>query len=170
MARNHWKSLQFNMGIGTLTITTCTRSWDTQTNPDHTADTAPFPEILAASCEEITTSISLVPRLAHSRQAFTLRSRKYNGYHGVFSTIPQLAVNRILPANAPVFSIVRTGRLDEFQKLLRGGQASLRDHDEYGASLLHVSTSYALRRCRLDVLTGFESRSMPTGSPRCVGF
>jgi hypothetical protein len=170
MTRNHWKSLQFNIGIGTLTVTTWTRSWDTQHNPDNGTLTTPFRDTMTAYHEETTTSISLVPRLAHSRQAFTLSSRKSTGYHGVFSSIPQLAINRILPADSPVFSMVSKGRLDEFQTLLREGEASLRDHDEYGASLLHVSPPYALRCCQVEVLTSFETRSMPLRSPRCVGF
>jgi hypothetical protein len=55
-------------------------------------------------------------------------------------------VNNVLPAASPVFSIVRNGQLKEFQTLLREGKASLRDQDEFGASLLFVSTLVRLGR------------------------
>jgi len=58
---------------------------------------------------------------------------------GTFSSIPRLTVNRVLPRDSLVFDLVRGGELKEFQGLLRDGEASLRDHDELGNSLLAVS-------------------------------
>ncbi|KAI0455707.1 ankyrin repeat-containing domain protein [Xylaria acuta] len=50
--------------------------------------------------------------------------------------ISRLAVNRVLPVGSRVFTIVKNGRLQELQAMLQEGKATLRDHDEYGASLL----------------------------------
>ncbi|RWA07939.1 hypothetical protein EKO27_g7150 [Xylaria grammica] len=50
--------------------------------------------------------------------------------------ISRLAVNRVLPAGSRVFNVVEKGLLQELQAMLRNNEATLRDHDEYGASLL----------------------------------
>jgi len=89
--------------------------------------------------EEDMTSITVVSGLFQARRTVKLSTCQTHTDNGVFSAIPQLLVYNILPAHSPVFSIVREGRLKEFQALLREGKASLRDQDEYGASLLFVS-------------------------------
>ena len=73
------------------------------------------------------------------RQILKITTRRSDEGHGVFLSIPVLWVNNVVPADSPVFSVVKEGRLEEFMELLQDGRASLRDHDEYGASLLHVS-------------------------------
>ncbi|KAI0412920.1 ankyrin repeat-containing domain protein [Xylaria grammica] len=50
--------------------------------------------------------------------------------------ISRLAVNRVLPAGSRVFNVVEKGLLQELQAMLQNNEATLRDHDEYGASLL----------------------------------
>ncbi|KAI0531906.1 ankyrin [Xylaria digitata] len=70
-------------------------------------------------------------------------------------SISSLAVNRVLPATAPVFDVIRNGRLRELQAMLRRGEASLRDHDEYGASLLFYSTEN-LEMCRFLLSNGLD--------------
>jgi hypothetical protein len=95
--------------------------------------------------EEVTTSVSLVSKLqvtSHARHAIMVNIRQTHSYDGVFSSIPHFMVYNVLPADSPVFSIVRRGRLREFQALLREGKASLRDQDEYGAPLLFVSLEF----------------------------
>lgn len=52
--------------------------------------------------------------------------------------------NPILPMNSLVFTLVSEGRFDEFRQLLADGKASVRDHDEYGVSLLHVCKRHLL--------------------------
>ncbi|KAI1351276.1 hypothetical protein F5Y01DRAFT_325417 [Xylaria sp. FL0043] len=56
------------------------------------------------------------------------------------SSISRLDVNRVLPRDAPVFEVIRQGRLEKFREMLQNGEASLRDHDEFGANLLMYST------------------------------
>ncbi|KAH7031571.1 ankyrin repeat-containing domain protein [Microdochium trichocladiopsis] len=51
-------------------------------------------------------------------------------------SISSLSVNTIRPAGSPVFQAVRRGDLQAFRLMLSLGEASVRDHDEYGASLL----------------------------------
>jgi len=88
---------------------------------------------------ESSVSVTLVPRRSLFRRMFNVTSHQSRGYSGVLSAIPHLSVSNILPASSPVFSIIRNGRLEELQMMLNTGKASLRDHDEYGASFLHVS-------------------------------
>ena len=100
--------------------------------------------------EELTTRVSFIPtKQQRVQQMFRITSHQSYGHSSVVSSFPMLNVNRVLPASAPVFSIVKEGRLHEFKELLRSNRASIRDHDEYGASLLHVSLSAAgfVRAC-----------------------
>ena len=90
--------------------------------------------------EELTTRVSFIPtKQQRAQQMFRITTYQTFGNTSVVSSIPMLDVNRVLPASAPVFSIVKEGRLHEFKALLRSRKASIRDYDEYGASLLHVS-------------------------------
>lgn len=53
--------------------------------------------------------------------------------------ISRLQINRVLPVGSLVFDVVRVGHLEWLKEMLQDGEASLQDHDEYGASLLFVS-------------------------------
>ncbi|KAI1747171.1 hypothetical protein F4782DRAFT_449331 [Xylaria castorea] len=70
-------------------------------------------------------------------------------------SISSLAVNRVLPAESPVFRVVHNGDLHRLQDMLRRGEASLRDHDEHGASLLFYST-YCPEMCRFLLSNGLD--------------
>lgn len=56
-----------------------------------------------------------------------------------FSDIPRLFITNILPVNSWVFQLAATGTVEELLSLVAKGEASLRDHDTKGKSLLHVS-------------------------------
>jgi hypothetical protein len=56
-------------------------------------------------------------------------------------SIPRISVCRIVPNDSLVFTLVKEGSLKEFMTMLQEGKASLRDHDEQGMPLLHVSES-----------------------------
>lgn len=58
---------------------------------------------------------------------------------GTYNAIPRLWLNILLSTDSWVFTVVKQGRMAEFQEMLRLGKASLRDYDELGASLLFVS-------------------------------
>lgn len=147
--RSSWRVLTYDIAVGSLSITVCTRSWNLNSQQmSYDSSPAGIGDLMAGDQEEVTTSVSLIHTLSQVKRMLKLTSRQYHGYHGAFSTIPRLFVNNILPANSPVFSVVRQGRMDEFQALLREGKASLRDHDEYGASLLMVRASACALRSR----------------------
>lgn len=100
--------------------------------------------------EDVTTSITIVPSAKMKVQKmFKITTRRSDESNGVFLSIPILCVNNVLPAGSLVFSIVKEGRLEEFMTLLRDGGASIRDHDEYGASLLHVGTYLFTGQCHV---------------------
>jgi hypothetical protein len=88
--------------------------------------------------EELITNLRFVPEIGTGRMMWATTVRLEDGWDGTFSSIPRLEVNRILSRDSLVFDLIRWGELDEFQELLRG-EASLRDHDEDGNSLLFVS-------------------------------
>ncbi|KAI1300454.1 hypothetical protein F5Y03DRAFT_228239 [Xylaria venustula] len=54
-------------------------------------------------------------------------------------SISRLDINRVLPKGSLVFEVVRNGDLRALQVMLRNSEASLRDHDEFGANLLMYS-------------------------------
>ncbi len=84
--------------------------------------------------------MSFLPKESSINKMFTFSAYRRACLDGGFLGIIHLAVNNVLPVRSPVFKLVQQGRMDEFQEMLRDRKASLRDHDEYGASLLFVST------------------------------
>lgn len=135
---------QYDIGVGTLTIITriitrtvaLARKQVTEIGPSGIAN-----DITQDTASELLTTITLTPKISVGRSILQLTSRQSPNQRGIFSAIPNLAINNVLQANAPVFTTIRKGRFDEFQMLLRDGRASVRDHDEYGASLLQVNYS-----------------------------
>lgn len=89
--------------------------------------------------EELITKLRFVPEIGTGRMMWATTVRLEDGWDGTFSSIPRLEVNRILPSDSLVFGLIVEGELEEFHELLRKGEASLRDHDEDGNSLLYVS-------------------------------
>lgn len=84
-------------------------------------------------------TISFLPGHSQRFHMLVASSLQREVFKGNVSSISSLTVNRVLPAVSRIFRLVEEGRIVEFQEMLREGQASLRDHDEYGASLLFVS-------------------------------
>lgn len=103
-------------------------------------------------------------RPGQPRQGFQAIMRQSSGDRGTFNSIPKLFTYNILPKSSPVFTLVYEGRMAEFQEMLRSGTASLRDQDEFGASLLMVrywqSDTRSPVRNKHGLLTGlFSTRS-----------
>ncbi|KAK8057368.1 ankyrin repeat-containing domain protein [Apiospora saccharicola] len=100
------------------------------------------------------------------------------GHLGVLSSISSLSVNRVVPSDSRVFDVVEAGDLDELKDMLNKGEASLRDHDESGGSLLMVCIYYSaaqpsiyrfLIQQGLDVdHVGKKRRSLWYDGPMCV--
>ena len=131
LVRTHSSAAIYSLEIGMLLVSRYCRE------ASHPSE--PFRPWLPSAMEEVTTRISFIPsRQKTPQQMFRITTCQYFTDNGTFSSIPHLEVNRVLPAGSLVFLIVEEGRLDDFIALLKDGYASVRDHDEYGASLLHV--------------------------------
>lgn len=88
--------------------------------------------------DEFTAVVSFLPKKRKSSKTFTFSVHQRAFTNGVFSSIPGLCINNILPADSRIFTVVKQGNMVELQQMLRGGKASMRDYDEDGASLLFV--------------------------------
>ncbi|KAH6961929.1 hypothetical protein BKA56DRAFT_177476 [Ilyonectria sp. MPI-CAGE-AT-0026] len=95
-------------------------------NPGPRSQTSP-PDI----DEEVSYSVTWAPK----GSCFMLRL-KQTQYWNLGGGIPSLDINRVVPLKSPVFQVVQEGDVTGLQQLLIRGQASLRDHCEYGWSLL----------------------------------
>lgn len=124
--QNTKKRKAFDIAGGTLTITGTKRRFVTFSDDDN----AP-----SEKKDDFIATMSFMPKRSTSNKMFTLSVQS----RGRTSSIPRFSVNCVLPAESPVFDLVRGGHMQEFLQMLQSGTASIRDHDEYGASLLHVS-------------------------------
>lgn len=125
--QNTQKRKAFDIAGGTLTITGTKRRFVTFSDDDN----AP-----SEKKDDFIATMSFMPKRSTSNKMFTLSVQS----RGRTSSIPRFSVNFIRPVGSPVFELVLEGRVEEFLQMLQSGTASVRDHDEYGASLLHVST------------------------------
>lgn len=79
------------------------------------------------------------------KNPYTLIASEYtlkNWVTGNFKSISFLAVNPVLPETSRVFQVVEKGDLQGLREMLQKGEASLRDTDENGLSLLFVSKPF----------------------------
>jgi len=92
--------------------------------------------------------MSFIPLPGSEKQGFQATFRHHYSQQGTLQAIPRLSYSKILPNHIPVFQVVRDGQLKELKEMLMLGEVSLRDHDQFSASLLFVSPS----PCRLPYL------------------
>ncbi|KAJ3547985.1 hypothetical protein NM208_g1225 [Fusarium decemcellulare] len=90
-------------------------------------------------CTDYTMKLALLPDGKRNHRMLMASITQWEEFSGSVSSISHLEVNRVLPAGSKVFQLVEQGRLDELQEMILDGRASIRDHDEYGASLLFYS-------------------------------
>lgn len=135
------KYRSYDLGFGVVSFLSAERAWKRRL-----AHKRPPPQASESSTdviEEMETRISFIPQIGAAKrlEGFHTVIRQFYSDDGTRCsyTIPRLSVNRILPADSQVFTVVRSGHLREFQEMLMSGTASLRDQDERGASLLFVS-------------------------------
>lgn len=120
----------YEMGDGTLTISTVKRRRLTETTHQDDAD----------NIEDFIAKLTYFPRSGTGGMfKATLTQQAFR--NGTYSSIPRLQVNLVLPRDSLVFELVRDGRVMELEALLREGKASLRDHDDLGNSLLAVGSN-----------------------------
>ena len=79
------------------------------------------------------------PKPGSTPRAVQANIRQLHGSHGTWNSIPRFSVHNILPETSRIFRVVQWGEVEELQKLLQLGEASLWDQDEHGRSLLFVS-------------------------------
>lgn len=89
--------------------------------------------------EDFLFDIALMSRGHHRPAIFKTSLYQRKMAQGSFASIPHFVVNPIVPVGSPIFDVVKKGSVRDLERLIWDGKASLRDHDEYGASLLHVS-------------------------------
>ena len=90
-------------------------------------------------------SLTFLPNEKRTHHMLMATIRKSEILAGHVSSISHLQVNRVLPSNSVVFQLVKKGKIQELCQLFYSGEASLRDHDETGSSLLFVSTEILLK-------------------------
>ncbi|KAH7137398.1 hypothetical protein B0J13DRAFT_609452 [Dactylonectria estremocensis] len=85
-------------------------------------------------------SLTFLPSGSGDRHMLVASTFQHQTLGEGISSLSTLVVNRVLPAGSLVFELARNGNLQQLQQMFQDGEASPRDHDEYGASLLHYST------------------------------
>jgi hypothetical protein len=71
-------------------------------------------------------------------------SEELNTRPGFIASVSSLALNPVLPMESKVFEVVGRGDLQQLRQMLQDGEASLRDTDEDGWSLLFVSSKISI--------------------------
>lgn len=94
--------------------------------------------------KEVTTTVMFVPKDIRKHRMFVASNFASQLARGNISSISYLAINRIFPETSKVFHVVREGQLDELRQMLQTGEATLRDYDEGGGSLLFVGAFESL--------------------------
>ncbi|XEU95282.1 hypothetical protein FSHL1_000566 [Fusarium sambucinum] len=152
---------QANIGIGKVSLRVHKRKRTMlATNNQNTTTMA------EGHLTDYTMSLIFVPnKRSHHMLMASLTQRELLA--GSISSISRLQVNKVLPSNSPVFHLVAQGNMQGLSQMLQNGEASLRDHDENGASLLFYSMKQP-EMCKFLIEEGldvdhvsFKSRSLP---------
>jgi hypothetical protein len=80
-----------------------------------------------------------LPKNAQQNALIIASIEQYEQMNGVFNITPSLRIDPILPDDSPIFSLVASGRVDEFLETIKGKEFIWRGRDPSGRSLLHVS-------------------------------
>lgn len=106
----------------------------TSVKPSETASTGEDTQ------KECVTTVTFMPNYAQNPYMIVASEyfSQYSSRQHV-SSISYLAINPVLPTESRVFQVVERGDLQQLREMLQNGEASLRDTDVNGCSLLHVS-------------------------------
>lgn len=112
---------------------------------------------------EYVTTVTFMPYGLQSPYMMTAseRSSRVLSSHYI-SSISYLALNPVVPSTSRVFQVVAEGNLQALREMLQDGEASLRDTDESGLSLLFVSTPPVIRNVAIRKLITYCSHSLLT--------
>jgi hypothetical protein len=145
--KRSWKR-SYDVGSGILSVISLERSWKKQ---HRLPPVSSYDQGEAGIVEEVETRIWFSPTATASvQESFHAVLRQSHGSHGAHSNIPKLLYYNVLPLEVRVFSVVHLGEVAEFQRMLVRGEASLRDQDPYGRSLLFVGALCNPRSERTD--------------------
>ena len=165
------KSKSFDVGFGTISVISIESRCRNMNRSSETPMSSDLEVEMDRFIDKTVIRIGYVPRLRGEspakRQGFQAIFHASHGCQGSYpGAIPRLSVHNIIPNNSPVFDVVRSGYLARFEEMLRKGEASLRDQDEHGASLLFVcNTLFSSEQIQLANYTASSTR--PSDHP-CV--
>ena len=145
------KREKISIDEGLLMLTSLRRSRLPMTT---NAETSSYTHFRAAG-QEFRGTVSFFPASPLSSLMIIASVHQEEVRGGTYCETPRLCVNRLLPSDARVFHLVREGKLEELQAMISRGEASLRDRDVQGMSLLHYATSHP-RTCRFLVDNGAD--------------
>ncbi|KAK4211461.1 hypothetical protein QBC37DRAFT_12340 [Rhypophila decipiens] len=126
LATKRSKMTRIDLSVGTVLVTSTRTVCLATAPPTPISPHEPIP--VEAPSEQNETRISYFPRLA--RGSSSKHVGYVHGFHtvleqcydyqtgGTFNSIPRLSINRVIPADSPVFSVVLEGDLTEFQRML----------------------------------------------------
>ncbi|KAH6989001.1 hypothetical protein BKA56DRAFT_652463 [Ilyonectria sp. MPI-CAGE-AT-0026] len=100
-------------------------------------------------------SLTFLPKRSSHQPMIVASSFQHQTADEAILTFSTLLVNRVLPEGSLVFNVAREGNLQKLKEMFRNGEASPRDHDEYGASLLHYSTTQP-ELCKFLIACGLD--------------
>ncbi|KAI0552308.1 ankyrin repeat-containing domain protein [Xylaria curta] len=104
-----------------------------------------------------TTVLSFIPQDPRQFAMIVASATQRRTAKESITPISRLTVNRVLPVGSRIFTVVRNGLLQELQAMLQEGKATLRDHDEYGASLLfYAAYSRQVEMCKFLLENGAD--------------
>lgn len=94
-----------------------------------------------------------------------IQVQQYQAPFGSISLPPKIMANNIVSSDSILFQVAERGSVEELQRLFATGEASLRDCNENGASLLYVSVT---NTPEMKYLLNDESMPAPDGMRRYV--
>ncbi|KAJ2979072.1 hypothetical protein NUW58_g7299 [Xylaria curta] len=151
-----WKlrQMRFNIGTGILDVTA-------KTPEEHSTET---------NCDEISFEDSMIHsslkiRFINSSVALLIELNQCQLVDGAFSSIPGLSINNIVPNSSLIFQIAADGSVQDLKDLFASGNASIRDRDENGCSLLRYSLDKP-QICQFLVENGFDVDEICYGPAR----
>lgn len=165
MRLSHRERATYDVGFATLDITIVEKYEERHLRHNQSSYVGKT-RVPKGDTEEVSYTVSLLPKTPG--RMLKISSTQYHTQTGTFLGIPSLSFNRTVPSDSPVFDLVSRGRMADLQKLLMQGQASLRDHDEHGTSLLQVRLR---REPQLhSLLLTLRSTRLPNYNQTCVDF
>ena len=153
-AQTSWDISTSSTGFGRLIFLRCKRPRKAENDDENGVESQ--------------TSITFIPRISWLRQMINVRGHT-PFWNDTESLPPIFSINNVLEAGSEVFHVVFNGDVEELKRMFEEGEASIRDHDEHGASLLHVCRKSNLcKEFETWLLTAVTLYSTATGSRKCV--